>query len=357
MGTGITKVTPTAIAERARVAQPRDMGDVFELARAIANAQGLVPRAMLGDPNKVAACMLAGLEMGMGAMEAMRSIHIVEGKTILTSETMLARARAAGVRVQWRGKPEEANQTAHLWLKRGEDEHEEVFTIADAKRAGLDRKDNWTKYPKSMLRARAVSQAMRAFCPDVLGSNVYTDDEADEIAEIASARAPAVGLADGMHAYSARADVVDAETLTELDAAMVELYRCQSDADVVAWVGKWRATVETEPMGPAKRERWSEITKHAKAVTPPMTVDAVKRAFAAARQPVTPDGADYLGALRKAKTPDDVRTLLRHTVGDRLRDLDPQGEEATIAWAAVVDACERVGLDTAEAEAIVDGAP
>ena len=38
--------------------------------------------------------------------------------------------------------------------------------------------DNWRKYPKNMLFARAISNGVKWHCPDVMnGQPVYTPDE------------------------------------------------------------------------------------------------------------------------------------------------------------------------------------
>jgi hypothetical protein len=51
------------------------------------------------------------------------------------------------------------------------------FTMEDAKRAGLSGGDNWKKYPRNMLFARAMSNGAKWYCPDVFGGPVYTPDE------------------------------------------------------------------------------------------------------------------------------------------------------------------------------------
>ena len=48
----------------------------------------------------------------------------------------------------------------------------------DAKAAGLTSKDNWKKYPRNMLFARAISNGQKWYAPDVYnGVTVYTPDE------------------------------------------------------------------------------------------------------------------------------------------------------------------------------------
>lgn len=108
-------------------------------------------------------------------MEALRSIHVIEGKPTLSAEFMLARAIQAGVTHQWLAS---SAKEARIRLRRpGFEPFELAFTMAEAEAAGVTRKDNWRKYPAAMLRARCISAAIRAFCPDVLGAGFYTPEE------------------------------------------------------------------------------------------------------------------------------------------------------------------------------------
>lgn len=156
------------------------VADVFKLASALAQAEGFIPRGLVGKPNAIAAAILTGLELGLGPMEAMRSIHIVEGKPTMSADLMLARAIRAGVRIEWEQCDGEA---AILRLERSGMKHRHSFTIGEARAAGLATKDVWKKYAPAMLRARCVSAALRAFAPDVLGAGVYTPEEVEHIEE------------------------------------------------------------------------------------------------------------------------------------------------------------------------------
>lgn len=154
--------------------------EVFRLAESLAGATGFVPAAYLGKPHAIAAAILTGLEINMGPMEALREIHIVQGRPTLSAGAMLARAIRSGVRVEWL---EASDKAARLKLTRGSVSYEQSWTIEDAKRAQLLGKSGpWQTYPGAMLRARAISAAVRAFCPDVIGGGgLYTPDEAEHI--------------------------------------------------------------------------------------------------------------------------------------------------------------------------------
>lgn len=54
------------------------------------------------------------------------------------------------------------------------------FTIDDAKRAGLAGGVNYQAFPRNMTFARALSNGVKWYCPDVFGGPVYTPEELEE---------------------------------------------------------------------------------------------------------------------------------------------------------------------------------
>jgi hypothetical protein len=65
--------------------------------------------------------------------------------------------------------------------RHGEDEVERVdWDLARAKNAGLGTGDNWKKYPRAMLLARATSELCRLKFADIVGGLSYTPDELEE---------------------------------------------------------------------------------------------------------------------------------------------------------------------------------
>ena len=186
---------------------PQSFADVAKMAQALANARGFVPNALLGQPHAIAAAIMTGMEIGIGPMQALREVYVIDGRPMLSATLMLSLAIRAGVRHQWLRSDE---TTAHLRLTReGFEPHEHAFTAEEAKRAGLAGRGNWAKYGPAMLRARCLSAAMRAFCPDVLGGSVYVEGEIEEPAP----QRP-------VHREPERPSTIDAQ-LVELEATAV----------------------------------------------------------------------------------------------------------------------------------------
>ena len=153
----------------------RSLADVGQLAKMLANARGFVPKAYIGDANGIAAAVLTGMELGIGPMQALRSIHMIDGRPCMAADFMLARALLAGVKPTWLHTDA---KVARVRLERhGQQPLEIAFRIEEAENAGLLGKDNWRRYPAAMLRARCISAALRAYCPDVLGAGIYTPEE------------------------------------------------------------------------------------------------------------------------------------------------------------------------------------
>lgn len=191
---------------------------------------GLLP-AHIKSGGQAMAIILAGRELGLSPMTALRSIHLVEGRVTLAADLQLALVKRAGVRHRWLQTDTEA---AVVELTRAPDAAFAFsYSIADAKRAGLAEKQNWRRHTAAMLRARAISGAIRAYCPDLL-TTVYDPDEIGEATE-----APAVVDVEPPRPVVAAPPVVEAEIETPAPApAVVEppaVVHDPSFADDRAW--------------------------------------------------------------------------------------------------------------------------
>jgi hypothetical protein len=153
--------------------------DYIDLAGRI-SATEFVPKALQRRPEAVLAALMSGAERGLGPMESLRSIHIIEGRPTLSAEIQRALVLAAGHEIVI--VEQNAQRATLQGRRRGSDSTSPEFTwtIDRARRARLLQKDNWVKYPEGMLLARASSELCRAVFPDVIAGLPSTEEVSDE---------------------------------------------------------------------------------------------------------------------------------------------------------------------------------
>ena len=120
-------------------------------------------------------------ELGLG-LRGISDVHIVEGKPTLSYQAILGMVR------NYTG-PHGTDRYSFKYLQRNEDRVEIEWTIngeiigtskcdtEDAKRMGLGGRGTWQKYPRQMRTARAVTEGVNAFMPEVIGGSIYTPEE------------------------------------------------------------------------------------------------------------------------------------------------------------------------------------
>jgi hypothetical protein len=128
--------------------------------------------------------VLAGQELGFGPVASMTGINVIKGRVTLSANLIAAVIRRSG-RYDYRVRRLDDQGCEIEFLMSGEVIGMSSFTMDDAKKAGLAGGDNWRKYPRNMLFARAVSNGAKWYTPDILGgSPVYTPDELDPTAKL-----------------------------------------------------------------------------------------------------------------------------------------------------------------------------
>lgn len=147
----------------------------WQLAEKIASTE-FVPTALRGKPEAVLACILTGHEAGISPMQALAKIHIIEGRPAMSAELMRALVLKHGHELDY---PSVSNTSVTAEGRRaGSDRWTRVtWTLDDAKRGGLDQKQNWRKWPRAMLLARATAELCRLKFPDVLAGISHTIEE------------------------------------------------------------------------------------------------------------------------------------------------------------------------------------
>ena len=119
--------------------------------------------------------------------EAARDYHIINGKPSLKSEAMLARFQQAGGRVEWHEYTHESVSGTFSHPQGGS--LKVSWTMQDAIRAGLTGNPTWKKFPRQMLKARCISEAVRGIFPGVL-SGLYAPEEVGEFTPVQSVTEP-----------------------------------------------------------------------------------------------------------------------------------------------------------------------
>jgi len=131
--------------------------------------------------NDALAAVLIGREMGLGPMESINSLYIVNGQVAMSGKAMSALVHRAGHSIVLEFKDKSVTATA---FRRDPYTHQLnamgdfTFTEADAKRAKLHEKDTYKAYPKIMWSWRAITALCRVYFADVItGMGGYVPEE------------------------------------------------------------------------------------------------------------------------------------------------------------------------------------
>jgi hypothetical protein len=181
-------VTSTDLAVRPAQTAPLAIGglrlngldDLARVAKSVAES-GYFKDA--NTPQKVAVKMFYAMAMGFSPIAGLTGVDLIEGTPAPNAHFWAAAIddspiydyevveekddRCTIAFSRWDDRAQE-------WRKRGTT----TWTLEDAKRAGLAGKDNWRKYPRAMLYARAMTEGGRKFCPGLFGGvRAYAPDE------------------------------------------------------------------------------------------------------------------------------------------------------------------------------------
>lgn len=127
---------------------------------------------------QLATKIMAGHELGYGPFASVQGIHVIQGKPQISANLMAAAVKNHP-RYDYRVTKMEDTEVSIKFFENGQVIGDSRFTAEDAKRAGTQ---NLQKFPRNMLFARALSNGVRWYCPDVFyGNTVYVEGEIGEI--------------------------------------------------------------------------------------------------------------------------------------------------------------------------------
>lgn len=264
-----------------------------------------VPQQFRGKPVEATAAILAGSEVGLQPMAALKSFDVIQGTAAPRAITLRAIVQSYGHEMVL---VESTNTRCKMkGLRRGSSEWQTVtWTIDRAKDLGLTGKDNWRKQPAAMLMARATSELARLIAADAILGIGYT---AEEVADGAQGDVPMAVEADP---EAAPAAAPGRRTLS-----------------------RPRPAPGAEPLGTVEPEPEPEADVTEPAATPdPITAPQLKKMGALMREAGLTDRASALA-------------FVTETIG---RDVESRNDLTKREAGQVIDALEAVTPATVPAE-------
>ena len=170
-----TAITLRDERQNAAAFEPNNMSEGLALAKVLV-ASKMVPKA-LTTAEAAFVVMMTGRELGLSVGQSLRLIHVFDGKPILSAGLIVGMVQRHPSCEYFQVIDSSAESCTYETKRAGSPKPTRMtFTIADAKRAGLTGKDNWTKYPMQMLQNRCGAMLARAAYPDV-AAGLYDEDE------------------------------------------------------------------------------------------------------------------------------------------------------------------------------------
>lgn len=150
------------------------VSDLEKMARALAGSK------LFGIQNaeQALALMLVAQAEGLHPATAARDYHIIQGRPALKADAMMARYLSSGGKVQWHEHTD--TEVAATFTHPSGGSLKIGWNMERARKAGLAGKDMWAKYPRQMLRARVISEGIRATNPGI-AIGIYTPEEVGDM--------------------------------------------------------------------------------------------------------------------------------------------------------------------------------
>lgn len=157
----------------------------FRMAKMIATTQ-LIPKAYQNKPADILVAFEFGRSLGLGQLQAVQNIAVINGKPCLWGDAVLAVCQGHSEFEYIKENPvkdKAGNITGYeccVKRKTFPEETKRTFTRDDAKKAGLLGKQGpWTSYPERMLQMRARGFALRDTFADALGGIKVAEEVRD----------------------------------------------------------------------------------------------------------------------------------------------------------------------------------
>ena len=149
------------------------LSDMQVMAEAVARS-GLFG---MKSPDQALALMLVAQSENQHPATITQDYDIIQGKACRKTHSVMARFQQMGGKVEWHSLTDSIADATFSHPAGGSLRIE--WTIEQARKAGLTNKDNWKNYPRAMLRARVIAEAVRAVYPAAIGGMLIAEEAAD----------------------------------------------------------------------------------------------------------------------------------------------------------------------------------
>jgi hypothetical protein len=172
------------------------------------------------SPEAALTLMLLCQAEGLHPIQALRQYHIIKGRPAMRADAMQAAFQNAGGKLQWiersdaRCSVEVTHPAGGTCIV--------TWTIEQAAKAGLTNNPTWQKFPRAMLSARCISEAIRAVYPAVV-CGLYTPEEVQDFDEQPKTKTQPHGDVKNMQADKIpTAPKINATAPTQIEAETIE---------------------------------------------------------------------------------------------------------------------------------------
>lgn len=233
----------------------RDLQMAYGIAQRLVTTS-FVPDAYRNKPQEAAAAIMAGAELRLKPLAALRSLDVIQGTPAMRAIALRALVQSHGHEI-W---VEESNATRAIVKGRRRDsarEQQSVWTLDRARGLGLLGKSNWKQQPDAMLVARATGECARLIDADgILGIAYTTEELLDGVAETSEPEAAPPVKRAPLKRKPLPARPVDEIDPTETTPPTVVPAASPAEPAVDA------PTVERDPAEPSDEE-WERIEREA----------------------------------------------------------------------------------------------
>lgn len=230
---------------------PKTLDEAMKYSEMLARSS-IVPKNYQGKAGDILVAVQMGHELGLKPIQSLQNIAVINGRPCIYGDACMALVKIHPELEDVTEYFDEKLQAAICKIKRkGQTEHVSVFSIEDAKKAGLWNKSGvWTQYPKRMLQMRARGFALRDAFPDALQGLILVEEAQDHPKE-------ATIVGDNNRTYASTTDKLidklsttaqsnivtepEPETLVEPEPTLAEQLTILIDAKLVPFdvVEKW----------------------------------------------------------------------------------------------------------------------